>query len=318
MTDSVGHKQNKRLFIIFMALIAWLALSLTLWSPPALADEGGGDDAPLEVQSDVGDEGDDPITGDDFENVVVNEDEPTDDGGSNLVFAVGGTRGVDNENTDPNNNNENTDPNNANNENTDSNANNENTDPNNNNANNENSNNTNSNNNPSSTDSNSNAPSTPAEPAANAATTQVPTGSAYIEEYGDAVLYNNSNTDNAIQLAVNAALQKANNSTLYQKDSITIVVKDGTYEGTVLIEPKVVTKNPDGSETSSAFNPFVGKDNFTIIIRSSSVVSATDDALAQGGVGANVTAFLHKKLSVTFGMKDHIYRIGSLFTEADR
>ena len=30
---------------------------------------------------------------------------------------------------------------------------------------------------------------------------------------------------------MNAALQKANNSMLYQKDSITIVVKDGTYEG---------------------------------------------------------------------------------------
>ena len=142
-------------------------------------------------------------------------------------------------------------------------------------------------------------------PAANAATTQVPSGSCYIEEYGDGVLYNNSNTDNAIQLAVNAALEKANNKARYQKGSITIVVKDGTYEGTVLIEPKVVKKNEDGTTSSNAFQPAVGVKNFTIIIRAAGVLNATGDALAQGDVGANVTA--------SFTIKELATEISGLF-----
>ena len=67
-------------------------------------------------------------------------------------------------------------------------------------------------------------------------------------------------------------------------------MKDGTYDGTVLIEPKYTTKDPDGTTHEHAFLPYVGKDNFKLIIRGSDVVNAADDALAQGGIGANVLA----------------------------
>jgi len=145
---------------------------------------------------------------------------------------------------------------------------------------------------------------TPAEPATNEATTQVPTGSCYIAEVGDSVLYNNSNTDNAIQLAINAALAKASknnpqNAKIYTADTITIVVKDGTYEGSVRIEPQYTIKNTDGSISTHTFEPYDEIETFTIIIRSASVLSEEGNALAEGGVGANVLAsFVINKLCV--------------------
>ncbi len=73
-------------------------------------------------------------------------------------------------------------------------------------------------------------------PASNATTTEVPAGTCYVEQIGDVVVHNNTSTGNAIQLALNAALAKAA-SAGYGGKSVTIVVRDGTYEGNIIISP---------------------------------------------------------------------------------
>ncbi|MBQ3282228.1 MAG: hypothetical protein IJH42_00030, partial [Atopobiaceae bacterium] len=109
-------------------------------------------------------------------------------------------------------------------------------------------------------------------------------GSAYIEEVGETTLYNNSNKDNAIQQAINAALLKASGSA-FEGNSLTVVVKDGTYEGSIVVQ-KAYT---DANGNARTYNLRQG---FILYIRSSAVLGREDAALAEGGIGANVAATL--------------------------
>lgn len=107
----------------------------------------------------------------------------------------------------------------------------------------------------------------------------VPEGSAYVQGAEDAV-YENTDSANAIQQAIDAALKNADGNSV---KSYTVVVNNGTYTGGLTITKYYTVVNEDGRvETRTYTLP----EDFVLYITYVGVVGQTDDARAEGDAGA--------------------------------
>ncbi len=102
-------------------------------------------------------------------------------------------------------------------------------------------------------------------------TYSVPSGSAYIKEIGDDIVYTNDTTDNAIQSAIKDAITYA---LATEGKTATIVVKDGVYQNGITID------NSAGSDLAAYILSLLGSGGSAEDI---SITIAAEDALNESG-----------------------------------